>query len=106
MRPGGMGARGMTRDRSVLKEDITPGTWRRMGRFIRPYRFVLGGFLGLVVLDAAVSVVNPLLFREIINAGILGRHADVGVEFAGLLAGLAAFSGALAIAEGWVSAKV
>ena len=100
------GVRGLRQDRSVLKQTITPGTWRRMFTFVWPYRRILTGFMAMVILDAAISVVNPLIFREIINQGIIAKDLDVVIECASLLAGLAIFDAALSIGMRWVSARV
>ncbi|HEX4221852.1 MAG TPA: ABC transporter ATP-binding protein [Pseudonocardiaceae bacterium] len=97
---------GMRRDRSVLKKDITPGTWRRMFKFIWPYRRILGGFMAMVIVDAVISVVNPLIFREIINQGIIAKNLDVVIYCAALLAGLAVLDAGLSIGIRWVSARV
>ncbi|HEY2699353.1 MAG TPA: ABC transporter ATP-binding protein [Pseudonocardiaceae bacterium] len=108
MRPGAMlgGVRGLRRDRSVLKENITPGTWRRMLKFVLPYRRILSVFLVMVVVDAAISVVNPLIFREVINNGIIGKDLGVVIDCAALLAGLAVLDAGLSIGMRWVSARV
>ncbi|HEX9335507.1 MAG TPA: ABC transporter ATP-binding protein, partial [Pseudonocardiaceae bacterium] len=107
MRPGAMGiGRSLHQDRSVLKTTVRPGTWRRMFTFIWPYRRILTGFLLVVVLDAGISVLNPLIYREIINGGILGRNAGLVVDLALLLAGLSVFDAGLSILMRWVSAKV
>src|ERR1051326_9212734 len=107
MRPGAMGiGRALHQDRSVLKQTVRPGTWRRMFVFIWPYRRILTGFLLVVVLDAAISVVNPLIYREIINGGILGRNVGLVVDLALALGGLAVFDAALSILMRYVSARV
>jgi ATP-binding cassette subfamily B protein len=100
------GVRGLRRDRSVLKENITPGTWRRMLKFVLPYRRILSVFLVMVVVDAAISVVNPLIFREVINNGIIGKDLGVVIDCAALLAGLAVLDAGLSIGMRWVSARV
>jgi ATP-binding cassette subfamily B protein len=100
------GVRGLRRDRSVLKENITPGTWRRMLKFVLPYRRILSVFLVMVVVDAAISVVNPLIFREVINKGIIGKDLGVVIDCAALLAGLAVLDAGLSIGMRWVSARV
>ena len=106
MRPGTGVGRSMRRDRSVLKETVAPGTWRRMFRFARPYRNLLIGFLGMVVVDATISVANPLLYRDIINHGILGKNVNLIVVLALVLGGLAVFDALLSIGQRWVSSKV
>ena len=77
-----------------------------MFTFVWPYRRILTGFMAMVILDAAISVVNPLIFREIINQGIIAKDLDVVIECASLLAGLAIFDAALSIGMRWVSARV
>jgi ATP-binding cassette, subfamily B, bacterial len=107
MRPGAMGiGRSIHADRSVLKHTVRAGTWRRMFRFVWPYRAILSGFLLVVILDAVISVVNPLIYREIINGGILGRNAGLVVHLALLLAGLAVVDAGFSILQRYVSAKV
>ena len=117
MMPGGQGMRGggaafggvmrqMRRDTSVLHQEITKGTAKRMLRFAHPYRTILAVFMVLIVVDAVIGVVNPLLFRDIINNGILGHNTGLIVTLALITGGLAVANTALSIAERWVSAKV
>jgi ATP-binding cassette, subfamily B, bacterial len=96
----------MRRDRSVLKTEVRKGTWRRMFRFVLPYRWILTGFLAVVVLDAVISVLNPLIYREIINGGILGRDSAIVIKLALLLGGLAVLDAGFSILQRWISAKV
>ncbi len=98
--------RSMRRDGSVVSQQVTPGTARRMLRFARPYRRILALFLVLIVVDAVIGVANPLLFRAIINTGILHHRTGVIVTLAAVAAGLAVAAAGLAIGERWVSAKV
>ncbi len=105
---GGFGSmmRQMRRDPAVLHQEVTQGTAKRMFRFARPYRTILAVFLVLIVVDAVIGVANPLIFREIINAGILGHDKGIIVTLALVAAGLAVVDAGLSIAERWVSAKV
>jgi ATP-binding cassette subfamily B protein len=98
--------RQMRRDNSVLQQEITKGTARRMLRFARPYTKILIFFMVVVVIEAVITVVNPLLFRQIINEGILKHDSSVIITLALVAAGLAVFDAGLSIAERWVSAKV
>jgi ATP-binding cassette subfamily B protein len=77
-----------------------------MLRFVLPYRLILSGFLAVVIVDAVISVVNPLIYRDVINNGILGRNAGLVIRLALLLAALAVVDAGLAILQRWVSAKV
>jgi ATP-binding cassette subfamily B protein len=77
-----------------------------MLKFVLPYRRILSVFLVMVVVDAAISVVNPLIFREVINNGIIGKDLGVVIDCAALLAGLAVLDAGLSIGMRWVSARV
>ena len=70
---GWTGMRSFRQDRSVLDHRIKKGTTRRMLRFAMPYRRILAIFLPVVILDAAVGAVNPLILRAIIDKGIIGH---------------------------------
>ncbi len=110
MRPGGGAAwgtmRSLRRDDSVVKAQVAPGTARRMLRFARPYRRILVFFLVLIVADAVIGAANPLIYREIINKGILGHRTSLVVALALVVAGLAVADTFLSIGQRWVSAKV
>ena len=79
---------------------------RRVWRFARPYRWMLFGYLGIIVVTALIQLVPPLLFRSIIDSAIPdGDRASLNL-LAGL-AVLAAFLGAtLAVADRYVSSRV
>jgi ATP-binding cassette subfamily B protein len=98
--------RSMRRDDSVTQQHVTKGTTKRMFQFARPYRKILIFFLVLVTIDAVVGVINPLLFRSIINNGIEQHNKQliVGLSLAAAL--VAVVDTALTIGIRWVSAKV
>ena len=99
--------RQMRRDTSVLQQEITKGTARRMLQFARPYRKILTLFLVLIVVDAVIGVANPLMFRAIIDTSASSSHdKTVIVGLALVAAGLAVIEAGLSVAERWVSAKV
>ncbi len=76
------------KDNDALKHKLAPGTIRRSLGLMKPYTRALIVFLVVVVLDAAVGVVNPLIFRRLINQGILQRDAHVVVMLALAAAGV------------------
>ena len=98
--------RSMRRDDSVTSQRVTKGTARRMIQFARPYRTILIWFLVLVVIDAVIGVVNPLLFRSIIDTGIPDHNKSLIIGLALLAAVLALVDAGLSIGIRWVSAKV
>jgi ATP-binding cassette subfamily B protein len=78
----------------------------RVWRFARPYRWMLFGYLGIIVATALVQLVPPLLFRSIIDTAIPNGDR----AYLNLLAGFAVLaalgSAALAVADRYVSSRV
>src|SRR6202044_1806772 len=86
-RGGGWGGmRSVRQDRSVLQHRVKKGTARRMLTFAVPYRRILAVFLPVVVLDAAIAAINPLILRALIDNGIELKNE-------GLVIGLAVLAG-------------
>jgi ATP-binding cassette subfamily B protein len=98
--------RGMLRDRSVTEVKLAPGTVRRVLGYARPYKRLIALFLVVVVVDAIVAAVNPLILRAIINDGIGGQDSTLIVELAFLAAGLAVFDALLSFAQTYASARI
>jgi ATP-binding cassette, subfamily B, bacterial len=98
--------RSLTRDASVTEQKIPKGTTRRIFNFAKPYKKTLIIFLILIVIDAAVGVINPLIYRQIINVGILDRKEGLIIELALLAAVISIFDAGLGLIENYFSAKV
>ena len=104
---GGWGLmRSMRRDELMKQHRLTKGIVRRIAGFARPYRGALAVFLVLIVVDAVVGAVNPLLYRAIIDDGILGHNVNLVAVLAGGVAALAIFDAVLGLAQRWLSARV
>jgi ATP-binding cassette subfamily B protein len=104
---GMMGAwRSMGQDASVLKQKVKPGTAKRTLRFALPYAGLLALFLLVVIVDAAIGVVNPLIYRQIINNGILKGNAGLIIHLAAIVAVLGLFDGALGMTLTYLSSKI
>jgi ATP-binding cassette subfamily B protein len=85
---------------------VTRGTVLRVLRFARPYYRVLGLFVAMIVVDAVLSVANPLIYREIIDRGILPKRESVVVYLAVLVAVIAVIDALLSLGERYISARV
>jgi ATP-binding cassette subfamily B protein len=103
---GGVGLRSFMRDQDVTKQRLAPGTVRRIARFAAPYRRILGVFLVLVVVDALMGVANPLIYREIIDRGILRHDRGLIVALALVVAGLAVLDAVFSLVQRYISARV
>ena len=58
-------------DPSVKDRKVAPGTARRIFGYIRPYRVKVGFLFLMIGIDAVIGAVDPLIYRQIINQGIL-----------------------------------
>jgi ATP-binding cassette subfamily B protein len=98
--------RGFSRDPSVVKTKLTPGTVRRIAGYARPYRLDLAIFLIAAALDAVVTVVYPLLLAVVIDQGILHKRTDIVLWAAGAVAGLAIFDAFLGVVQRYFTSRV
>ncbi len=106
MNPGGMGFHAFMRDDTVLKHHVKPHTLQRILGLARPYTGVLAVFLLLVVLDAATGVVNPLIFRGLVNHGVLAHNSSVVIKLALAAAGVGLLDAALTFAQRQLAARI
>ncbi len=101
---------GFRRDRSVARRKLAPGTVRRIARFAAPYKRWLGMFLVLILFDAVITVLNPLILKQIIDKGVApgapkGDPALV-VRLALLVAALAVVDAGINLVQRWYSARI
>ena len=99
--------RSFGQDSSVLKQKIKPGTTKRTIAFARPYAGWLVLFFFVVVVDASIGVLNPLIYRHIINNGILGRNIPLIIHWAIIVAALGIVdNAALGLTQTFLSSKI
>ena len=98
--------RSFTRDPSVTKQRLKPGTVRRITGYARPYRLDLAIFLVAAALDAVVTVLYPVLIGVVIDKGILPKDSAVVLTVAGIVAGLAIFDGILGVVQRYFTSRV
>jgi ATP-binding cassette subfamily B protein len=107
MSSGAMSAlRTIGQDSSVLGKKIKPGTARRTLAFAAPHAWPLVLFLLVVIADAVVGILNPLIYRDLINSGILKGDAPRIVRLALLVAGLGLFDAGFGLATTYLSSKI
>ena len=98
--------RSFGQDSSVLKQKVKPGTTKRTIVFARPYAGLLLAYLLVVITDASIGVINPLLYRRIINNGILRGNAPLIIHLAVIVAALGLIDGALGLTQTFLSSKI
>jgi ATP-binding cassette subfamily B protein len=98
--------RSFTRDPSVTKQRLKPGTVRRIAGYARPHRLDLAIFLVAAALDAVVTVLYPVLIGVVIDRGILPKNSAVVLTVAGIVAGLAIFDAFLGVVQRYFTSRV
>jgi ATP-binding cassette subfamily B protein len=98
--------RRMSQDPDIAQHQLSQGVVRRVLRFAKPYRFLIAVFVGLVVILAALAVAPPLLFKEIIDHGVLQGNRRVVIIVSLILAGIAVVQAVLGMVQRWFSSTI
>lgn len=106
MHPMGAAMRSLRTDRSVVDQKLTRRTLARVFGFARPHRRLLTAFIVLVVIDAALVVVTPLLVKLLLDEGIVKGDASVVTWVALGMAGVALFDAVLGVGSGYLSSRI
>jgi len=104
MRPHAQVVRSMRED--VAGRKLARGTIRRVLTFAAPYRRELSIFLVLVVVSGVIGAANPLIYKEIINRGIIDGQIRLVIILALAVAGLAIVDAAVSLGQRYMSARV
>lgn len=74
--------RRMGQDPEVASHALSKGVLRRTLHFGRPYRGLISLFVVLVVIAAGLAVAPPLLFKVLIDEGVLAGNRNLVIEVA------------------------
>ncbi len=102
----GRAMQSLLQDEAVRGHKLAPGTMRRVLGFARPYQRIIVGFLILIAVDASLGVATPLLFRQIIDAGIMAGREGVVIWLSLAVALLAVASAVVSLGQRWVSGRL
>jgi ATP-binding cassette subfamily B protein len=104
--PGFGAVRSLSRDTSVTRQKLAPGTLSRVGGFARPYRGRLIVFVSLILVEAALGASVPLVYRQIIDVGIADENTSLVLALAGVLVVLAIVGAAISLTQRWFSSRI
>ncbi|WP_207899408.1 ABC transporter ATP-binding protein [Amycolatopsis pittospori] len=93
-------------DSDVTRQRIKPGTVRRILPYLKPYRGNVLLLLIVTIVDALIIVSTPLLFKILIDDGIIPSDLSVVVWVAVAAAGLALLQAVVGYAASWFSARI
>ncbi|MEV0642656.1 ABC transporter ATP-binding protein [Streptomyces sp. NPDC050619] len=98
--------RGDGPDPSIGKQEVRPGTTKRIFPYARRHRRIIAGLLAATTLNAGIAVAIPLMFKYLIDNGILKNDTSAVVWIAVAVAGMSLVAGLLGFVEAWLSARV
>ena len=111
--PGGHGpavgwgaVRSLSTDKKVKKHQLTPGTIPRIVAFAQPYRWRIIVFVTLILIEAGLGAMIPLVYRQIIDVGIAEERNSLVVALAGVLVLLAVLGAAISLTQRWFSSRI
>jgi len=94
------------REDEVTRQQVRPGTARRVWPYLRRYRVQLVLLLGVTAVGSGIVVVSTLILRLIIDDGILRHQESVVVTLALAVAGLALVDVGAEWVKSWYSAWI
>jgi ATP-binding cassette subfamily B protein len=100
----GPGFRIRYREDEVTRQQVRPGTLRRVWPYLRRYRGQMVLLVFITAVDSAILVVSPLILRLIIDDGILPHRESVVVALSLTVAGLGLVDAAAEYVKSWYSA--
>jgi ATP-binding cassette subfamily B protein len=98
--------RSYRRDPSVKDRPLADGTRRRVLGYARPYRRLITIFLSLVVFDATLVILTPLLLRRIVDQGVANHDRALVVVLSLIVALVAVVQTLEGLASRYFSARI
>ena len=93
-------------DDRVTRQQVKPGTLRRVLPYFARYRWTMVLLLLITALNSAITVASPLLLGFIIDDGVLRRRLDIVVGLSLAIAGLALADTLAQMVQSWYSARI
>lgn len=107
---GPMGAfqayRGFTSDKSVVGQQLGRETLKRIGSYATEFKVQIVFYLIVLVIQSVVVVVQPLLFKEIVDVSIPSGDSGAVVKTALLIAGISIFEAAIGVLNRWQQSSI
>src|SRR5689334_7959211 len=93
-------------DPAAAQKKIKPGTFTRALHYAKPHVGLLLLFLLIVSANAGIGIANPLIYREIINVGILTSNTPLIIKLALAVAGLGILDAALGLLQTYLATRI
>ena len=93
-------------DEPLTRQQIRPGTVRRILPYTAPYRWALILLVATSVVDALITAATPLILKWVVDDGIAHRRPGVLLGWSATLAGLAFLDAGAVYVQAWFSGRV
>ena len=103
---GGLVGRMSRQDPTVADHKLPKGMIKRIAAYGKPYMGMLAIFLFCIFAGAALAVAPPLIFRTIIDDGVLGGDRGLVIRMAIIVAVIAVAEAIIAIVQRWCSSRI
>jgi len=97
---------GFRRDETLRGRQLNRQTMRRVLGYVRPYRAILIGFIVVVMLDAVVTAIPPLLLRGLLDKALPEKSRGLVTILAATAVALAFADAFLSLLQRWFSARM
>jgi ATP-binding cassette subfamily B protein len=91
---------------SVTRQQVKPGTMRRILPYTRQYRWAIALLLTMTTLDAIITASNPLILGLIIDQGIQHKRPEIILTLSLVVAGLSLVDAAAVYIQTWYSSRI
>ncbi|NUP46041.1 MAG: ABC transporter ATP-binding protein [Catenulispora sp.] len=99
------GARGRD-DKEILNHKLAPGTIKRILGIARPYRLFIALFLVVVIGDAVLVVLPPLLSQQLVDDGVLKGDKGLVTRLALIIAAVAIADAGASLVQRFLSSRI
>ncbi|WP_245703182.1 ABC transporter ATP-binding protein [Raineyella antarctica] len=96
----------MSKGDEAGSQRLARGTVRRVLAYARPFWGLITLFVAVVIVQAGLAIAPPLLFREIIDRGVLAGDSRVVVRMALVVAAVAFANAGLGLLQRWCSSRI
>jgi ATP-binding cassette subfamily B protein len=98
--------RGPGPDESANRQRIRPGTAKRVLPYAKRYRGMIAALFAVSTVNAAIAVSIPVLFKFLIDEGIMPGDGGVVAAISLTVVGLALVAALLGYGEAWYAAQI
>lgn len=108
--PGGPAAyfamRGFTSDKSVIGQKLGRQTLKRIGSYATEFKKQIAFYLVVLIVQSVIVVIQPLLFKKIVDQSIPSGDTNAVIKIALLIAGISIFEAAIGVLNRWQQSSI